>query len=93
MAAMLKLAAKQRTASEYVRRLLAAAVTAEGPTPVRQPLIEPLSEHGSVDDVVAAALYLASDWSRFVTGTTIHVDGGNDAAGGWTRTADGTWTT
>ena len=25
--------------------------------------------------------------------STIHVDGGNDAAGGWTRTADGAWTT
>ncbi len=44
MVAMLKLAARRGTASEYVRRLLAAAVTAEGPTPVRQPLIEPLSE-------------------------------------------------
>jgi LuxR family transcriptional regulator, maltose regulon positive regulatory protein len=49
MVALLKLASKQRAASEYVRRLLAAAVTgegatAEGPTPVRQALIEPLSE-------------------------------------------------
>ena len=43
MAALLKLAAKERKAPLYVRRLLAAAV-AEGPTPVEQPLIEPLSE-------------------------------------------------
>jgi 3-oxoacyl-[acyl-carrier protein] reductase len=43
--------------------------------------------------VAAAALYLASDWSRFVTGTTIHVDGGNVAAGGWGRGGDGTWVT
>jgi len=57
------------------------------------PVKTPLPYAGHVDDVVAAALYLASDWSRFVTGTTIHVDGGNDAAGGWSRTADGTWTT
>src|SRR4051812_28835460 len=60
-----------------------------GEVPVKTPL--PFAGH--VDDVAAAALYLASDWSRFVTGTTIHVDGGNDAAGGWSRAADGTWTT
>ena len=60
-----------------------------GTVPVKTPL--PVAGH--VDDVAAAALYLASDWSRFVTGTTIHVDGGNDAAGGWSRAADGTWTT
>ena len=60
-----------------------------GDVPVKTPL--PFAGH--VDDVAAAAVYLASDWSRFVTGTTIHVDGGNDAAGGWTRAGDGTWTT
>ena len=38
---------------------------------------------GSADDVAGAAVFLASDLSRFVTGTTIHVDGGNWAAGGW----------
>ena len=57
------------------------------------PVKTPLPYAGHVDDVAAAALYLASDWARFVTGTTIHVDGGNDAAGGWSRAADGTWTT
>jgi LuxR family maltose regulon positive regulatory protein len=44
MAALLKLAAKPRNASSYVRRLLAAVVTVEGPSTVGQPLIEPLSE-------------------------------------------------
>ena len=33
----------------------------------------------------AAAVYLACDLGRFVTGTTVHVDGGNLAAGGWAR--------
>ena len=53
----------------------------------------PLPRRGNVDDVAAAAVWLAGDLSRFVTGTTIHVDGGNLAAGGWKRSADGTFTT
>jgi 3-oxoacyl-[acyl-carrier protein] reductase len=52
----------------------------------------PLPVAGHVDDVAGAALYLAGDLSRFVTGTTIHVDGGNWASGGWVRTTDGTFT-
>jgi NAD(P)-dependent dehydrogenase (short-subunit alcohol dehydrogenase family) len=59
-----------------------------GELPVKTPLPYP----GTVDDVAAAVVYLASDWSRFVTGSTIHVDGGNLAAGGWGRSRDG-WVT
>jgi LuxR family maltose regulon positive regulatory protein len=44
MMALLKLAAKERSAPGYVRRLLAAGVTVEGRATVEQPLIEPLSE-------------------------------------------------
>ena len=46
---------------------------------------QPWLEGGSVHDCAAAAVYLAGDMSRFVTGTTIHVDGGNIAAAGWKR--------
>ncbi len=53
----------------------------------------PLPIEGHVDDVAAACVYLASDWSRFVTGTTVHVDGGNTAAAGWIRQADGSFGT
>ncbi|HEY5012477.1 MAG TPA: SDR family oxidoreductase [Acidimicrobiia bacterium] len=60
-----------------------------GEVDVRTPL--PIAGH--VDDVAAAAVYLASDAARFVTGTTIHVDGGNLAAGGWIRRPDGTFGT
>jgi 3-oxoacyl-[acyl-carrier protein] reductase len=48
-------------------------------------VVPPLGFMGSADDAAAAVLFLACDLSRFVTGTTIHVDGGNWAAGGWRR--------
>jgi 3-oxoacyl-[acyl-carrier protein] reductase len=48
-------------------------------------VVPPLGFMGTPDDVAAAALFLASNSSRFITGTTIHVDGGNWAAGGWRR--------
>jgi len=51
----------------------------------------PLAVHGHVDDVAGAAVFLASDLSRFVTGSTVHVDGGGFAAGGWRRGDDGGW--
>lgn len=55
------------------------------------PVTTPLPYAGHADDVAAAAVYLASDAARFVTGVTLHVDGGNLAAGGWRRTAAGSW--
>jgi NAD(P)-dependent dehydrogenase (short-subunit alcohol dehydrogenase family) len=48
-------------------------------------VVPPLGYLGRPDDAAAVALFLAGDLSRFVTGTTIHVDGGNWAAGGWHR--------
>jgi len=53
----------------------------------------PLPVAGHADDVAGAVVFLASDLGRFVTGTTIHVDGGNLAAGGWGRAGDGSWVT
>jgi NAD(P)-dependent dehydrogenase (short-subunit alcohol dehydrogenase family) len=53
----------------------------------------PLPRRGDVDDVAGAAVFLASDLSAFVTGATIHVDGGNWAAGGWRRGDGGGFTT
>lgn len=66
------------------------------PTPGigEMPIKTPLPRAGHVDDVAAAVLFLANPkLSGFVTGTTIHVDGGNLAAGGWRRTPDGTYST
>jgi NAD(P)-dependent dehydrogenase (short-subunit alcohol dehydrogenase family) len=50
-----------------------------------------LPVRGDVDDCAGAAVFLAGGLSRFVTGTTIYVDGGNYAAGGWHRQPDNTW--
>lgn len=54
---------------------------------------QPWSETGSVHDCAAAVVYLAGDMSRFVTGSTIHIDGGNLAAAGWKRRTAGRYTT
>jgi 3-oxoacyl-[acyl-carrier protein] reductase len=43
----------------------------------------PMGRVGHVDEMAGAALFLASELSSYVTGQTIHVDGGTAAAGGW----------
>jgi NAD(P)-dependent dehydrogenase (short-subunit alcohol dehydrogenase family) len=57
------------------------------------PIHTPLPVRGHPDHIAGAALFLASDLGRFVTGTTVLVDGGNLAAAGWVRTSDGGWST
>lgn len=52
----------------------------------------PLARVGTPEDVAGPALFLASPLSRFVTGTTLHVDGGTHAAGGWFPREAGGWT-
>ncbi len=49
----------------------------------------PWPERGSSADVAATIVWLAGPMSRFVTGTTVHVDGGTFAASGWKRPLDG----
>jgi NAD(P)-dependent dehydrogenase (short-subunit alcohol dehydrogenase family) len=43
----------------------------------------PMSRPGRVDEMAGAAVFLASEMSSYITGQTIHVDGGTQAASGW----------
>ena len=52
----------------------------------------PLGRFGTPEDAAGCAVFLASELSAWVTGTTIHLDGGALAAGGWYRTPDERWT-
>jgi NAD(P)-dependent dehydrogenase (short-subunit alcohol dehydrogenase family) len=52
----------------------------------------PVGRFGTPEDIAGVAVFLASDLSAFVTGTTVHADGGSLAAGGWFRTEEGGWT-
>ena len=52
----------------------------------------PLGRFGEPADAAGCAVFLASELSSWVTGTTIHLDGGALAAGGWYRTPDRGWT-
>ncbi len=52
----------------------------------------PLGRFGTAADTAGVALFLASELSSFVTGTTVHPDGGTLAASGWFPTEEGGWT-
>ena len=46
---------------------------------------------GEPADVANAVLFLASPMSKFLTGDSMHLDGGSFAAAGWSRQPDGTY--
>lgn len=52
----------------------------------------PMGRPGHVDEMGGAAVFLASALSSYVTGQTIHVDGGTQASSGWYhRPEDGSY--
>jgi NAD(P)-dependent dehydrogenase (short-subunit alcohol dehydrogenase family) len=56
------------------------------------PYLIPLGRFGTPDDAAGCALFLASELSAWVTGTTVHLDGGALAAGGFYRVPGRGWT-
>jgi NAD(P)-dependent dehydrogenase (short-subunit alcohol dehydrogenase family) len=56
------------------------------------PYLTPLGRFGTPDDAAGCALFLGCDLSAWVTGTTVHLDGGALAAGGFYRVPGGGWT-
>ena len=54
-------------------------------------LLETPLGYGDADDCAGAAVFLASGLSTFVTGSTVHVNGGTLAASGWRRGGEGRW--
>ncbi len=51
-------------------------------------LTVPMGRAGHVDEMAGAAVFLAGDLSSYITGQTIHVDGGTQASSGWTHHPD-----
>ena len=52
----------------------------------------PLGRAGRPEELANAVLFLLSPLSSYITGTTLHVDGGTMAAGGWVPDGNGHYT-
>jgi NAD(P)-dependent dehydrogenase (short-subunit alcohol dehydrogenase family) len=61
--------------------------SAEGQQAMRRYV--PLGGEGDPEDCAGAAVFLSSRMARYITGTTLSVDGGTWASSGWTILPDG----
>jgi NAD(P)-dependent dehydrogenase (short-subunit alcohol dehydrogenase family) len=51
----------------------------------------PFGRYGTGEDLTGCVLFLASNLSSYVTGATLHVDGGTFASSGWFKWPEGSW--
>ena len=51
----------------------------------------PMGRQGTYEDIGGSALFLASDLSTYITGTTLHPDGGAWASAGWWNWPEHGW--
>jgi NAD(P)-dependent dehydrogenase (short-subunit alcohol dehydrogenase family) len=51
----------------------------------------PMGRPGRIEEVSGCVVFLASQLSSYVTGTTIHPDGGTFASAGWFNWPDSGW--
>ncbi|HEX5586025.1 MAG TPA: SDR family NAD(P)-dependent oxidoreductase, partial [Acidimicrobiia bacterium] len=58
-------------------------------TDVGYQIAVPLGRTGEEHEVAGPVLFLASDLSSYITGTTVHIDGGTLATGGWLHWPEG----
>ena len=59
------------------------------PTGVRVAI--PMGRPGLVTDISGCVVFLASQLSSYMTGTTLHPDGGTHASAGWLNWPDSGW--
>ena len=76
--------------TETMARYIPALFTEEGRA--SQTRYIPLGRPGNFDDCAGAAVFLASGMAGYITGTTLNVDGGTWASGGWIRNGAEGWT-
>jgi 3-oxoacyl-[acyl-carrier protein] reductase len=64
---------------------------ASPPGRLRCTVTVPAGHYGTGEDLTGCVLFLASDLASYVTGTTLHVDGGTLASSGWFKWPEAGW--
>jgi NAD(P)-dependent dehydrogenase (short-subunit alcohol dehydrogenase family) len=58
---------------------------------LNQSVSVPMARFGEGEDLTGCVLFLASDLASYVTGSTVHVDGGTYASSGWFNWPEEGW--
>lgn len=59
--------------------------------PIQEAMLVPIGRYGQDEDLSGCVLFLASDLASYVTGISLHVDGGTRASSGWLNWPDKGW--